>query len=172
MYNIKPADIVLFRHRHLPMQGTGLGINDVVEVMSTATRGIKDDPRIDMKLEYTSFANYIIGVISPSPALTGSITNQKTFEVPDGSFYEVGYALRIWDNVNHEYFADPVNYIESINGNELTMEDDFVTELGANVSLFFAHYDDCSYGQRFLYAFTSPDSGFFADGKQCYRITY
>jgi hypothetical protein len=168
-YGVEPSDIVLVQHRYLPRAGSGLGMNDVMEIMSVTISGLKDDPQLAIKCEYTSFGNNRFGAISPSKAPI-NITSQSIFEVSDITGYAVGYKLRLWDAVNEIYCADAINTIQSINGNEITMADDWTTTLTADLRLFFANYDDCIAAQQTNFAFVSPDTNSFADLKGAYRI--
>lgn len=172
-FDVNVADNVRVTHRYLPQQGAGLGFSDILEVMSKSVNSLERDPNIGFGLEFTSYTGIRLGLVSPSPALTGTITDQKTFDVPDGSCYEVGYKLRLFNNVNNVYFPDPVNTIVDITGNTITMENDWVTPLGANVSLYFADYDNSSGNQRARYAYTAPNTGVFAiDGSKAYQIIF
>jgi len=167
------ADNVEVTHRFLPQQGGSLGFSGIMEVMSKSINSLEKDPNIGLGLEFTSYTGIRIGLISASPALTGVITSQKEFEVPDGACYGPGYRLRLFDNVLNTYLPDPINTVESISGNVLTMTNDFVTVLGANVSLYFADYDNSNGDQRAKYAYVAPDTGIFViDNSKAYQIIF
>ena len=141
--------------------------------MSKGVGGLATSPSISFGLEFTSYTGIRIGLISPSPKLDLTITNQKTFEVPNGTCYGVGYRLLLFDNVNNIYFNDALNTIEEINGNIITMADNWVTILGANVSLYFANYDDSNGDQRAQFAYTAPDTNvFLIDNSKAYEIIF
>lgn len=158
-------------HRYLPQQGGGLGFNDTLEVMSKAPKALGSDAAISWKFEYSSYTGVRIGLIAPSPLLNLGITDQKTFEVPDASCYKVGFQLKLWDNTNGVYFSDPVNIIEEINGNYITMRDAWATTLGPTVRLKLADYDQSEGNAKAEYAFISPNTGeFVSDGSKAYQI--
>ena len=167
--NTNISEDVRLIHSQLPEPGSGAGFDSILEVISKSIKGWAEKSVIEWKLSFASFSNIRVGLISPSP-VPSNIINQKTFDVPDGTKYEVGYKLVLWDNVNDTYFSDPVNTVSSINGNTITMENNFTTTLAANTSLFFANYSDCSQAQKNRYAFISPNSNVFSDGANSYGI--
>jgi len=170
-YSIYPSEIILVNHRYLPARGKGLGMSDIVEVTSVGIKSLKADPHISLKCEYTSFGVYRLGLISPSPTIS-TITSQSVFDVPDGTQYEAGYVLNLWD-IDNEVIIEEEAVIDSINGNEITLTADFTTVLVADkFKLIFANYDSCSDEQKETYAFISPDTNEFADGLGAYRITF
>jgi len=172
-FGINIADNVRLTHRYLPQEGGSLGFSDTLEVMSKAVSGLHSGATISLGLEFSSYSGIRIGLISPSPKLDLVITDQKTFTVPDGSCYKVGYRCVLFDNVNNTYFGDPVNEITKVDGNVLTFKDDWVTILGANVSLYFTDYDNASGDQRAVYAWVAPDTGvFLIDGSKAYQIIF
>jgi hypothetical protein len=170
-FDISPAEIVQVSHRYLPRKGAGIGMQDVMEVTSVGISNLRSDPQMRFKCEYTSFGVSRLGLIAPSPEPI-NITSQSVFEVPDGSMYEAGDKLILWDAINEEFFPDAINEIDSILGNEITMVSAFTTTLGAGVKLFFPDYDECSDNQKTTYAFISPDDNFFAESDPAYRITF
>lgn len=172
-YDINLAEDVRLVHRYLPQQGGGLGFNDVMEVLSKGVSGLEKGSTVNFTLEFTSYTGIRLGLISPSPKLDLLITDQKTFTVPDGDCYRQGYRLRLFDNVNNVYFSDPVNTILSVVGNVVTMENNFTTILGVNVTLKLSGYDEASGSQRARYAYISPDAGVFTiDNSKSYQIIF
>lgn len=170
---INIAENVRLTHRYLPQEGGSLGFSDTLEVMSKSVSGLHRGASITFGLEFSSYTGIRIGLISPSPKLDLAITDQRTFTVPDGSCYGLGYRVVLFDNVNNIYFSDPVNEIIEINGNVLTMKDNFITTLGPNVSLYFANYDNASGDQRAKYAWSAPNTGVFEiDGSKAYQIIF
>ena len=164
----KVGDKIRVTAKHLPQQGGGKGMSSIVEIISrsvnTSTGVVK------LGFSFTSYSNIRAGLISPSPFLNLTITNQKTFEVPNPALYKVGYALRLWDYANSVYYADPVNTIASISGNFITMTNDWSTTLTSNAVLFFADYNDTTDEQKAKYAFIVDNTDFFADGIKGYQI--
>lgn len=172
MFSAFPSEIINLSHRYLPARGRTLGVNDIMEITAVGASNLKNDPQMNIKCEYTSFGIFRVGIISPSPLIVSN-TNQKIFEVPLGSLFEVGYKLVLFDSVNEEYYADAINTISAIDGNEITMVADFTTDLAtAGVRVFFADYDECSEDQKNNYAFISPDTNEFLDEKDAYRIIF
>lgn len=152
----------------LPQEGGAKGMSSVVEVLE---KGINFQTGfVKYKLIFTSYSNLRIGVIAPAPFLSLAIIDQKTFLVPDGDCYGVGYALKLWDSLNNVYLPDPTNRIASIDGNQITMENDWISILSSNVVLKFADYDEASNEQRAKYAFVGVPGDFFPDGSKAYQI--
>lgn len=172
-FGINIADNVRLTHRYLPQEGGSLGFSDTLEVMSKSVSGLHSGATITFGLEFSSYSGIRIGLISPSPKLNLAIIDQKTFTVPDGSCYGVGYRCVLFDNVNNTYFSDPVNEITKIEGNVLTFKDEWTTTLGTNVSLYFTDYDNASGDQKAIYAWTAPNTGVFEiDGSKAYQIIF
>jgi len=170
---INIADNTRLTHRFLPQEGGTLGFSDTLEVMSKGVAGLHVGASINFGLEFSSYSGIRIGLIAPSPKLDLTITDQKTFLVPDGSCYGVGYRCILFDNINNVYLGDPINTVAEINGNELTFTDDFVTPLGSNISLYFTDYDNANGDQRAKYAFTAPNTGVFdVDNSKAYQIIF
>jgi len=171
-FNIDISDKAKLIHRYLPQQGGALGFDAILEVASRGLSNLSDNASITYTFVYTSFTGNRIGAIAPAKAPV-SVTSQKVFTMPTGyaSHYKVGYVLRLFDNVNIEYFADADNIIESINGDEITMTNVFTTTLGSNTTLSFADYANCNADQKLRYVFISPASGTFpSDGLGAYVI--
>lgn len=170
-YSSETGDNIRLSHRYLPASGGGLGFSEILEVASKSVSGLASNARIQFKLVFTSFTGVRIGLIAPAPLLTGSITNQKQFEVPDGSCYQVGYCVRLWDEVAGDYTADSNNTITDVTGNIVTVQNNFVTTLGPTIRLKFCDYDNSSPEQRARYAYIAPNTGtFVSDGSAAYQI--
>ena len=167
--NIPLGADILLNHRFLPQQGGGLGINDQIEVISKNV-DLKN-ATCDYKLEYTSFTGIRVPFIAPSPLITGVI-DQKTFTVPDGSCFRVGFALVLWDNLNHGYLPDEVNFIQSIEGNTITTVNEFTSLLSTDVRIKLADYHNASNDQKSRYAYIGFNTGFFDDGTKSYQIIF
>lgn len=162
------GDKIRVTAKHLPQEGGGLGMSSVIELVNRSVdlaTGI-----VKLGFRFTSYSNIRIGIISPSPILNLTITDQKTVEVPDGACYAVGYKIRLFNVLTRTYAPDPVNTITAINGNFLTFENDFTTTLSADYALFFADYDESSAEQQSKYAYIAPDTDVFADGTKAYQI--
>ena len=172
-FNINIGDDVRLKYRYLPQSGAGLGIDDLLEVISKAPSGFDSNAKINWTLAFTSFSGIRIGLIAPAQA-PASVTSQKVFTMPSGygDYYRAGYFLKLWDNVNNTYFSDSANEIESVSGDTITMKSSFTTTLGSNTTIKFADYDECSDEQILRYAFVAPTSGIFADDKKAYGIVF
>lgn len=162
------GDKVRVTAKHLPAEGGGVGMSSILELVNrsvnTSTGVVK------LGFVFTSYSNIRSGLISPSPFLNLTITSQKVFEVPDGSCYKSGFALRLWDYANKTYYPDAVNIIQSVDGNFITMQNDWSTILSPNAVLFFADYDESNSEQRARYAYTVGNTNFFNDGSKGYQI--
>lgn len=166
LYNI--GDKVLVSSSELPQEGGGLGMSSVLEIMSKGinfTTGL-----VKYNLRFTSYTNLRRGAISPSPLISAAPA-QNRITVPDGTCYEVGYKLKLWNNLTGLYTTDPVNTVLEIIGNDLIFENDWTTVLpSSNLYLFFADYDESSDLQLAKYAYIAPNTDFFADGTKAYQI--
>jgi hypothetical protein len=164
------GDDIRLSHRYLPQQGGSLGFSDQLEILS---RSIDfNTKRVTLDLEFTSFAGIRIGLIAPSPTIS-NVIDQKTFDVPDGSCYKAGYVVRIWSDSLNTYLPDPINVIDNINNNTITMVNDFDTPLVAGLRLKFSTYDDADADQRARYAYTVGNTNVFSiDGSKGYQILF
>lgn len=167
--DINIGEDVLLNHRFLPQQGGGLGINDQIEVISRNIN-LKEATCV-YKLEYTSFTGIRVPFIAPSP-LINSVIDQKTFTVLDGSCFTVGMAIVLWDDLANDYLPDAVNFIQSIEGNTITMTNDFSTPLTSSVRIRLADFDSNSNEAKSRYAFVGSNTGFFEDGSKSYQIIF
>lgn len=163
------GDSVLLTHRYLPKQGAGLGISDQLEVMSRSID--QDNGTLKFRLEYTSFTGLRVPFIAPSPLIV-SVTDQKTFEVPDGACYGVGHALRLWDDTTLTFYPDAVNFIEEINGNIITMANNFTTILTSNIRLKMSGYLDTIIDQQNRNSFIGNNGANFEDNTKPYSILF
>lgn len=128
---------------------------------------------VQFKLIFTSFTNIRSGFIAPSDKFT-SVTSQSVLGVASGrgAQYRVGWKMRLWDIVANEYALDPVNEIESIDGDTITFVDAWATTITANnFRMRFADYDDVVDSQK-RYAFISDNGANFSDSKPTYKVTY
>ena len=116
------ADQVNVVHRYLPQEGAGLGFNSQMEILSKAIDF--NTGKVSFDLQFTSYSGLRIGLIAPSP-LIQSLTSQSVFTVPDGSCYGVGFAIRLFDPITNTYPDSQVVTILSIDGNEITVNEDF-----------------------------------------------
>lgn len=82
---------------------------------------------------------------------------QQSFPVVAGNgiFYQPGFVVRLWRGST--YTSDPVNSIQSIVGDTITVTTPWATPLDSQVRLKFADYSDCTPTQQELYAFVAAD---------------
>jgi len=163
------ADDIRVTHRYIPQQGGTLGFSDQLEILSKSVDFNTGIVRYD--LQFTSFSGLRIGLIAPSPNIV-SFTDQKTITVPDGSCYKPGYVLRLWSDTLNDYLPDPLNIVDTVNGNILTMVNDFSTTLLTTQRLRFPIYDNANEDQIARFAFSAPNTGFFDDGTKAYEIIF
>lgn len=171
LYNNSPGEKVNLVCDEIPNPGGKLGIDQELEILTRSINLVTGE--VSFKLVFTSYFNIRRGLIAPAPNIA-SVIDQKTFTVPDAKCYAVGYVLRLWNNTLNDYYADPLNTIESIDfvTNTITMENNWVTTLTTSVRVKFCDYDDASMKQKARYAFISPNSGFFPDGEKAYQIIF
>lgn len=131
---------------------------------------------VDYQLAFTSFSGLRLCIIAPSDTLT-VITSQKIVEVSAGrgDLYRVGWKMVLYDN-NASELVNPVqiNTIQSINGDEITFQNNWNETLTPNnYQIKFAPYNEVIEQQK-KFCFVSNDSNaeFVSDGTKPYQITY
>lgn len=155
----------------IPAADGSLNFASDLEIVSRSINITNGD--VKFKLAFTSFTGIRSGYIAPSD-LISAVNSQKSLDVPAGrgSYYMVGWKMRLFDHVNQVYFADAVNTIASITGDTIVFENDFTTTLqAANHRIRFADYDDAADSQK-RYCFLSLGGANFGDGKPTYKVTY
>lgn len=170
-YAIVPGEKVFLTHPDVLMEGGALGISTELEVIAKSINYKTGD--VKLSLAYTSYRNTRRGLIAPcKPILT--VTSQKQFTVVDVTHYQAGYFLKLYDKVTNTFYADAANEIESVDEstNTIVMKNNFTTTLATDGDMLirFADYDDSSELQKARFAYISPNSGFFGDGKKGYQI--
>lgn len=97
----------------IPAADGTLNFASNLEIVSRAINLTNGD--VQFKLAFTSFTNIRSGFVAPSD-LIQSVISQKKVTIPGGraGYYTVGWYLRLWDEVNQEYVADPPNRIVAI----------------------------------------------------------
>lgn len=165
-------------HRFLPQQGGTLGFSDQLEIMSKSIDLTKST--VKYKLEFTSYTGIRIPFIGPSPQVT-SIVDQKTFVVTDAACLTEGDKLLLFrdgaldiegDPTAGDYLPDGIRTIELIDGNEVTIDLDFVTPLVLGDWIKLPDYDEATLDQKTKYAFIGENTGFFNDGSKSYQIIF
>lgn len=159
----------LIAHRYLPQEGGSLGMSQQLEIQSNAVDLSK--AIVTLNLEFTSYSGIRAAFIAPSPFIS-NIVDQKTFSVPDGNCYRVDDVLLLWDSLTRDYFPDLINVIESIDGNIITMKNDWTTPLLETAKLKVADFEDASALQKARFAFVGDNSGSFPDGSKSYQILF
>ena len=165
LFNV--GDKIRFTNKHLPQAGGGLGLSAILEILQVGVNYSSGEVKI--KMAYTSYSNTRFGFISPSP-LISNIQDQKTFDVPDGSCYKVGWRFQLWDTVSKSYVGDPVNEIANIDGNTITMLNDFTTTLTTDMEFHFANYNDLTAEQIAKYCAIADNTNIFDDDAVAYKI--
>lgn len=125
---------------------------------------------VKFKLVYTGFTSVRLGYIAPSDTIQ-VITAQDVVEfgAGRGDLYEAGWKVRLWNNLTNAFESDAVNEIASIDGDEITFVDEWVTTLTTDHRIRFAQYDNVSASQK-RYAFISATGSDFSATEQSYKI--
>jgi len=155
----------------IPAADGTLNFASLLEIVSRAINVTNGD--VQFKLAFTSFTNIRSGFIAPSDSIFSVVSQKKiTVATGRGAYYMPGWKMRLWNNVGQVYFADAINTIESIDGDDITFENNFTTTLAPTTQrIRFADYDDVVESQK-RYCFLSDDGNDFDDGKQTYKVTY
>lgn len=176
--NLKIGRNTQIIHRYLPQQGGTLGFSDQLEIMSRSIdleKGV-----VIYKLEFTSYTGIRIPFIGPSPTIT-AITNQKTFTVSDASCLTIGDRILLFEDgpldidlnpTAGSYLPDAYRTIELIDGNNITVNTNFVSTLELDFWVKLPDYDEATIDQKAKYAFIGENSGFFSDGSKSYQIIF
>lgn len=163
------GDKTLLRSSNLPNASGKLNFAEEMEVISRSINYQTGD--VKLKLAFTSFTGVRSCYIAPSDTIQ-VVTAQDVVEVGagKGDLWGVGWKVKLWDNVAHEYTADATNEIASIDGDEITFVDPWATTLIASQHrLKFPFFDEASEDQK-RYCFISPDGLDFSNSEKSYKI--
>ena len=160
--NFKLGETVKLRHRYIPGDKTMGADTD----MSILEKGIDfNKGTVSLGLYYTSIAISGVkrfGIIGPSEIITAvPPPSQRTFTVENGSWFGVGYKIRI-DN--------EIQTIQLLNVNTITVAVPFLTPITIGKIVFLSEYDANSQPAQDRYAFTSVTGNNFNDGEPPYQI--
>lgn len=113
---------------------------------------------VRLTLVYTSNTDTRLGYFSPADYID-SVTSQSIIELPAGrgSYYRVGWKMRLRNIPGNAFETDPVNTITAIDGDEITFENAWTTVLSTDHKIVFAEYDQVAPSQK-RYAFFSPNA--------------
>jgi hypothetical protein len=152
----------------LPNEYGELAFANSLEIVSRAINWQTGE--VSMKLAYTSFTGSRLGYIAPSDAVV-TVTAQDVIEVAAGrgDFWRAGWKVRLWDSILKAHTADDTNEIASIDGDEITFVDAWVTTLTANHILVFCDYDEAADTQK-RYAFAGITGQNFSRLQKVYSI--
>jgi hypothetical protein len=155
----------------IPAADGTLNFASNLEIVSRSINQTSGD--VQFKLAFTSFTNIRSGFIAPSDLVVSVISQKKiTVAVGRGSFYLVGWYMRLWSEVTQTYFADAPNKITQIDGDSITFENDWTTILTpVDHRMRFADYDEATDSQK-RYGFISDSGMDFADGQPTYKVTF
>lgn len=164
------GDKTLVESSQIPSANGTLNFASELEIVSRSINVTNGD--VQFKLAFTSFTNIRSCYIAPSDSIASVISQKKiTVGAGRGTYYSVGWKMRLWDSIGLAYEPDIINTINDVTGDTITFENDFVTTLDADHKIKFADYDDVSDSQK-RYCFISDGGANFADGKPTYKVTY
>ncbi len=185
----------------IPAADGTLNFASDLEIISRSINQTSGD--VQFKLAFTSFTNMRSAYIAPSDLITTFISQSRVnVTLGRGSYYLVGWYMRLWDELNQVYCADPPNKIIAITdaGKYLLTQggDKIVTQAGEGIELEQDATEDTitfltdwattlvaggRYRIRFAdyddavdsqkrYGFISAGGANFPDGKPTYKVTY
>lgn len=163
------ADKVILQGLRVPASNGTLQFAQELEILSRAINHETGD--VKFKLAFTSFTDVRSCYIAPSDTIN-AVNSQSEIELAAGrgDAYEIGWVMRLWDNLAGDYTADPVNTILDITGDVLTFENNWATPLVANQHrIKFCDYDDASENQK-RYCFIADNLLDFPDNTKSYKI--
>jgi hypothetical protein len=155
----------------IPSKDGSLNFASELEIISRSINFQTGD--VSFKLAFTSFTNIRSCYIAPSNTMTG-ITSQSvvSLALSMGDFWQVGWKVRLWDNLLSDYADAQINEIASISGDVITFVDPWATTLTPNdFKLKFADYDNVVSSQK-RYCFVSDSGDNFIDDQPTYKVTY
>lgn len=180
----------------LPNGDGELNFGETLEVIEKGINWETSDVKI--RLAFTSFTGVRECYLAPSDAMTFVTAAQFTIGAGRGLLYTPGWKMRLYSNIERDYFSSQINEIASIvddtinfvdewedtaevrlmteDDELLTQEDEdyllVVRQVAANeIRMMFADYDDCVLSQQ-RYCFISAGNTNFSDGKKPYQITF
>jgi len=158
--NFKLGDTVKLRHRYIPGDKAMGADTD----MSILEKGIDfNKGTVSLGLYYTTISISGVkrfGIIGPNQPIT-AITSQRTFTVANGTWYGVGYRIRI---------DGEVQTIRILTGNIITVDVAFLTPLVIGKLVHLTEYNSAVQATKDRYIFVSPNTGNFNDGGLPYQI--
>lgn len=154
----------------VPAADGSLNFSSDLEVISRQINQTNGEAQF--KLAYTSYTNIRSGFIAPSDSVV-TVISQKSITVglSRGSYYKVGWVMKLWDTVAQAYTADAANTIQSISGDTVTFTNNFTTTLGTRYKIRFADYNSTVATQK-RYASIAPHGSNFDDGQPSYKVTF
>lgn len=192
------GDKVFIESSKIPSPLGGLTFASDMEIISRAIN--YQTHEVSFKFAFTSFTKLRSGFIAPSDLIT-YIASQKLVGIAAGrgTKYQVGFYMRLWNELTQSYESDPPNRIVEIDNSDaglllesgfdllaedgtpldyeqipnamIKFEDNFATTLTTNHRLRFANYDDAAASQK-RFAFISDNGNNFDDSKPTYKVTY
>ena len=163
------GDKTILQTRNIPGKGGVLTFANEIEIISRAINYQTFD--VILKLQFTSFTLMRSAYIAPARVISAVVSQKKvTLGAGSGDLYEVGWKIRLWDEVGMTYAPDSLNEIVAIDGDDITFLNNWTTTLTpGNFRLKFPDYDDATDSQK-RYCFISDGGLNFADGKKAYQI--
>jgi len=162
------ADKTVLETTLLPNSNGQLNFADELEVIERAINYQTGD--VSLKLAFTTFTGIRSCYIAPSDTIgTVNAQNSVTLGAGRGDMWQVGFKVRLWDNVANGYTSDTVNTISGITGDTITFENNFSTTLTTSHRLKFPDYDDATDAQK-RYCFTGDNLLDFSDDGKRYKI--
>jgi hypothetical protein len=163
-------DRVMLNTSKLPNFDGSINFSNEVEVISKGINQATGD--VAFKLVFTSGSQNRFCYIAPSDrVLSSAAFNEVTIPSGRGAMYRAGWAMRLYDNDAREYVVgEPVNYIESIDGDVITFSNDFIQHPTDSHRIKFADYDEVIDDQK-RFCFISAGGANFSDAKKTYVIT-
>lgn len=168
---LSPGEITILESSQVPRYDGTLGFDTEVEILGRGIDHVKGE--VKWTFGFSSFSLIRSGYIAPSDLIVTKVS-QKIITVASGrgAAYEVGYKIRLYNEVTDAYTADAVNTIESISGDTITFVNNFVTVLVPTTHrIKFADYDESVTAEQYRYCFISDDGNDFGDGERTYSIT-
>lgn len=192
------GDKVFIESGKIPSPFGGLTFASDMEIVSRAIN--YQTHEVSFKFAFTSFTKIRSGFIAPSD-LIQLVQSQKLVGITSGrgAKYQVGFYMRLWNELTQTYEADAPNKIIEIADDEnglllesgfgllaedgtplgydqapfdlIKFENDFSTTLTTNHRLRFAKYNDAAVLQK-RHCFISDDGNNFDDNKPTYKVTY
>lgn len=165
---VNVCDKTILQSSQVPSFDGTLNFDSELEVISRSVNWQTGD--VKLKVAFTSFTGVRSCYLAPADSFV-SVIDQSNINLGSGRgvFWDVGWNVRLWNNLTGDYETDPVNSISLITVDQITFTNPWTTTLTTNHRLKFCDYDQATATQK-RYCFISPTGLDFSSTEKSYKI--